>query len=97
MFDNQSALARTDLSAHAQSLGLNVAAFDKCIDDGTGASRIRQDVADSEKAGARGTPIFYLGLTEPDTGTIRAVRVIRGAHPYALFKETIDSLLASAR
>ena len=97
LFANQGALARKDLSAHAQALGLEVEAFDKCVDGGTGAARIRKDMAESEKVGARGTPIFFLGLTEPNSSQVKAVRVIRGAHPYAAFKEAIDSLLASAK
>ena len=97
LFENQSSLSRADLSTHAQALGLDVTAFDKCLDEGSGAAKIRRDIADSEKAGARGTPIFYVGLTEPNGETIHAVRVIRGAHPYATFKEAIEGLLAAAK
>jgi protein-disulfide isomerase len=97
LFANQNLLDRKNLSAHAQALGLDVEAFDKCVDSNKGAARIRRDVADSEKAGARGTPIFFVGLTEPNSAQIKAVRVIRGAHPYAVFKDAIDSLLASAK
>jgi protein-disulfide isomerase len=97
LFTNQNALARKDLSAYAQALGLNVGSFDKCVDDGSAAESIRKDMADSDKAGARGTPTFYVGLTEPNSSEVKAVRVIRGAQPYAAFKEAIDSLLASAK
>jgi len=97
LFANQGALGRKDLSGYAQALGLDVAAFDKCVESGKGAERIRKDVADSDKAGARGTPTFFLGLTEPNSSEVKAVRVIRGAHPYATFKEALDSLLASAK
>jgi protein-disulfide isomerase len=96
LFTNQSQLARPDLSAHAQSLGLNVKLFDECLDSGKAAPNIRKDVADSAQAGAKGTPIFFLGLTQPGSSEFKAVRVIRGAHPYATFKEAIDGLLASA-
>jgi len=97
LFANQGALGRKDLSGYAQALGLDVAAFDKCVESGKGAERIRKDVADSDKAGARGTPTFFLGLTGPNSSEVKAVRVIRGAHPYATFKEALDSLLASAK
>jgi protein-disulfide isomerase len=97
LFANQRALGRPDLSGHAQAIGLEAAAFDRCLDSGKGAARIRKDIADSEKAGARGTPIFYIGLTDPKSQSIRAVAIIRGARPYAVFKEAIDNLLASAR
>ena len=97
LFANQRELAPKDLSKHAEALGLDVAAFDKCLESGKHAGRIRKDMAESEKVGARGTPIFFLGLTEPNSSQVKAVRVIRGAHPYAAFKEAIDSLLASAK
>ena len=97
LFANQSALERRDLSAHAKAIGLDVVSFDACLDSGAGAARIRQDIADSGKAGARGTPIFYIGLTDPGSGQVRAVRLIRGAHSYATFKETIDGLLSPGK
>jgi protein-disulfide isomerase len=97
LFANQRALGRKDLSGHAQALGLDTAAFDTCVDSGKGAGRIRKDIADSEVAGARGTPIFYIGLTDPQSSSIKAVAVIRGARPYAVFKEAIDALLTSPK
>ena len=36
-----------------------------------------------------------LGLTEPGKGTVKILKIVRGAQPYARFKEAIDSLLAS--
>ena len=80
----------------ARSLSVHAMGIHACVDSGKGAPNIRKDVADSEKFGARGTPIFFLGLTEPGSSQIKAVRVIRGAFPYATFQEAIDSLLASA-
>jgi len=97
LFANQGALARKDLSASAQALGLDLGTFDKCVDSGSVAEIVRKDLADSDKAGARGTPTFYVGLTEPNSSEVKAVRVIRGAQPYAAFKEAIDSVLASAK
>jgi protein-disulfide isomerase len=97
LFANQSTLGRKDLSAHAQALGLDNSAFDSCLDSGKGAAKIRKDVADSERLGARGTPIFFLGVTDPGSSQLKAVRLIRGAHAYATFKEAIESLLAAAK
>jgi protein-disulfide isomerase len=97
LFSHQEALGRKDLSGHAEALGLDVGAFDKCLDSDKPAERIRKDVADSEKAAARGTPIFYLGVTEPNSSSIKAVAVIRGARPYAVFKQAIDGLLAAGK
>ena len=97
LFNNQSALGRRDLSAYAQTLGLDLRAFDQCVDSEAGAAQIRKDVADSRQAGARGTPIFYVGVTNPNSNELRVTRIIRGAHSYATFKETIDGLLSSVK
>ena len=94
LFRNQSALDRKDLSGYAKAVGLDVTAFDKCVDSGTNAARIRKDIADSRAADARGTPIFYVGVTDPKSNQVHVTRIIRGAHSYATFKETIDGLLS---
>ena len=96
LFANQNALARKDLSESAKALGLDVAAFDQCVDSGKQTARVRNDLVDATRAGARGTPTFYLGLTEPNSLELKAQRILRGAQPYAVFKEAIDGLLAAA-
>ena len=96
-FANQSKLSRADLTAHAQAIGLDVAAFDKCVDGDKYTARVRKDVVEVQQAGGTGTPTFYLGLTDPAGKVVKSVRVLRGAQPYAAFKEAIDSLLSSAR
>jgi len=97
LFANQAKLNRPDLTAHAQTLGLNVAAFDECVDSGKYAARVRKDVAETQRLGASGTPTFFLGLTEPGGTQLKAVRVLRGAQPYTAFQEAIDSLLSSPK
>lgn len=97
LFANQNALRFGDLFRHSRALGLNLANFQKCLASGKQAAEIRRDIADAERAGVRGTPIFFLGRTQPSDSTIKALRVIRGAQPYASFKESIDSLLAIQR
>jgi protein-disulfide isomerase len=90
-------LAPADLTAHAEALGLDVADFSECLDGGKYAERVQKDLADGAKAGVRGTPSFFLGLTDPEDATkIKAVKVLRGAQPYAVFKQAIDELVAEA-
>ncbi len=96
-FADQRKLAPEDLKAHAEGLGLDVAGFSECLDGGKYAQRIQQDLADGIKAGVRGTPTFFLGLTDPTDATkIRVTKTIRGTQPYALFKQAIDELVAEA-
>jgi protein-disulfide isomerase len=41
-----------------------------------------------------GTPAFFLGVA--DGSTLKVMRMIRGAQPFASFKEAIESALAQA-
>ena len=93
-FANQTKLSRAELTAHAQAVGLDTAAFDQCVDSGRYAARVRSDLAEAQRAGASGTPTFFLGLTDQNSGQFKSVRVLRGAQPFESFKEAIDSLLA---
>ncbi len=52
--------------------------------------------ADGRRAGVTGTPTFFLGVADPDGGTVRALRVLKGALPYPSFRDAIESLLALA-
>ena len=98
LFANQQSLGPSALAAHAQSLALDLSAFQTCLDSGRHASKIRGDLAEGQKAGVQGTPTFFLALTEPhDDSKVTAIRVIRGAQPYEAFRQAIESLLLSPR
>jgi protein-disulfide isomerase len=96
LFANPRALGPADLVQHAQALGLDSQAFTRCLETGKYATRVRQAQAEGERAGVRGTPVFFLGLTEPSGEKITAVTTIGGAHPFARFEEAIEKLLAPA-
>jgi protein-disulfide isomerase len=96
-FANPRKLALKDLKAHAEGFGLDMKDFSECLDDGKYAQRVQKDLADGAKAGVRGTPTFFLGLTDPtDPTKIRATKTLRGAQSYAAFKQIIDALIAQA-
>jgi len=76
---------------------LTAQAFGECLDSGKYAAEIRKDLEDGQKAGVRGTPTFFLGLTDAKTGQVRVVKMIVGAQPYARFKEAIEALLAAPK
>lgn len=44
--------------------------------------------------GVEGTPSFFLAVSDPATGTLRSIRFVIGAQPFASFKSQIDALLA---
>jgi len=95
LFANQNALAAKELPGHAEALGIDVAKFRQCIDSAKYAAKVRKDFADAQKAGATGTPTFFLGLTDSKGSEVKAVKRIVGAQSYSAFKDAIDSLLAT--
>lgn len=97
LFANQKAMNPTDLLDHAKALGLEMPKFQQCLDSGKHAAKIRKDLADGQKAGVQGTPSFFLALPEPNDGMVKAVRMIRGAQPYAAFREAIENLLTAQK
>ena len=96
LFSNQSALAVDNLKEYAKALSLDTEKFTTCLDSGKEAAGIRTDIAEGQKVGARGTPGFFLGLTQPNEPTFKAVKFINGAQPYAEFKGAIEGLLSTA-
>ena len=78
----------------AAPLGLDEAAFEACMKEPEHEAAVRRDMAEGSAAGVSGTPGFFLGTNVKD-GTLSATRMIRGAQPYAAFKQAIDKLLAN--
>ncbi len=93
LFANQGAMGPNDLVSHARTLGLNLPVFQQCVESGKYSSGIRKAFAEGQTAGVTGTPTFFLGFTDSDGLKVKAVRMIRGAQPFSVFKEVIDSLL----
>lgn len=78
----------------AKGMGLDLAAFDACLDGGKYGARVKLDIAAGNALGVTGTPAFFIGRTSTD-GTIEAVP-IRGAQAVANFRKVIDVLLEAA-
>ena len=96
LFTNQRELTRPDLSKHAQALGLNIAAFDQCLDIGKSTARIRKDLEEAQDLNVGGTPTFFVGLTDPSKPEVKGMR-IEGALPYPVFKDAIERLLPPSK
>jgi protein-disulfide isomerase len=94
MFSNQRALAHAGLLQSAQAIGLDVAAFEKCLASDAPAKKVRQDLADAAALGANATPAFFVGVQEKD-GRIRVLQRVVGAKTFPAFKAMIDSMLES--
>lgn len=93
LFENQTAFTVHNLTQSAEAIGLNKEKFQQCLNNNEYETEIQSDFADGLKAGVNQTPIFFLGLTEPNSPKVKVLTVISGAKPYAVFKAAIDSAL----
>lgn len=95
LFTNQKNLQAEQLPKYAQRAGLaDLAAFERCLASGKYAQWTKASLAEGTRVGVRGTPSFLLGLTEAN-GSVKAVKFIQGAQPYAVFQKVIDELLVA--
>jgi len=94
LFENQKALNPEDLVKYAETLGLDMPKFKECLDSGKHTEEINKDMAEGQKAGVSGTPSSLVGWVQDDGKTVKALKIVKGAQPYAAFKDAIDSLLA---
>jgi protein-disulfide isomerase len=85
LFTHQQALERPQLSEHAKAVGLDVEAFDKCLDGHVTKAAVAADQAMAEKVTATGTPAFFING-----------RKISGAQPLDAFRRLIDEELKKA-
>jgi protein-disulfide isomerase len=80
--------------AHAEAIGLDVAKFETCLNAGKQAEEIRKDMAEAQKAGVTGTPLFFLAYTDPNSSKVKTVVRLSGAQPFSAIKAQIEKLLA---
>jgi protein-disulfide isomerase len=95
LFQNQSALAPEQLAAHAKTVGVDDAQFQRCLDSGKFAADINKDIADAGAAGITGTPTFLVGVIQPGDGRVKVVSKLVGAKPYVEFKAALDAALGT--
>lgn len=60
LFKNQRALEDADLKGYAEDLALDSARFAQELDDGVYAKRVQADLRGGFRAGANGTPTFFI-------------------------------------
>ena len=82
------------LKALASDVGVDRGRFDTCLDSGRMQAPVRASIDTASGLGADGTPQMYLGIADAN-GTVRIVRSVRGAVPFAQLKPLLDGLLAS--
>ncbi len=85
------------MDSHALAVGLDLAIFQGCLKSGITAKEIRDDLAEEQKAGVRGTPTFFIGRTDPSSSSVKVLKMVRGAKAYANFQQVLDSVLATQK
>jgi protein-disulfide isomerase len=93
LFANQRRFAPADLAQHAADIGLDMTKFQPCLDTGRTAELVRADLTRAQQLGFSGTPTFLIGTVEPNGTTVKGLKVITGAQPFAVFKQTLDEML----
>jgi protein-disulfide isomerase len=93
LFARQPDLADSVWPALARRLGLDGAAFEACLRSVDARRLVERDVAEARRVGLSGTPAFVIGRAGGTT--VKGV-LIRGAYPFALFQQVIDSALTAA-
>jgi len=93
LFKNQKDLTPESLVKYAEKIGVDMPKFKECLDSGKYTDEIKKDMAEGQKAGVTGTPSSLLGWVQPDGKSVKAVKIVKGAQPYSVIKEAIDSLL----
>jgi protein-disulfide isomerase len=60
LFENGRQLGRDALVGYAERLGLDVRAFDQCLDDPATRARVAADVEAASRAGVNSTPTLFI-------------------------------------
>lgn len=81
------------LQAIAESIGLDMNAFNSCYSSNKHLDLVNQDLNDARAAGIQGTPYFLISYTV--NGQAQTVP-IDGAQPFSVFQQEIDKALAAA-
>ncbi len=84
LFTGTLGLGRQAYDAYAQQLGLDMTAFDKCLDDQKYSDLVQADLALGKKIGVNSTPTFF----------INGIALV-GAMPYDTFAQIIDYELST--
>jgi len=86
LFENQQALAITDLKKYAEDISLETEKFNGCLDSGKYTKEVNADLSAATSAGGQGTPYFVV------IGKNGKTQVVSGAQPYANFQSAIATV-----
>jgi len=73
------------LKSHARALNLNAAAFDKCLDNGEAADRVKETATEAQTLQLQGTPTFFING-----------RFVSGNISYETLRDVIEEELSAS-
>lgn len=85
------------LEATAMKAGLDVTKFRECIASGRTTDGIRKTAEIATSFGAQGTPAFFVGIVDKASNTVKVIRALSGALPFAQFAQAIEAVMAQAQ
>jgi len=91
--ENQGSFSDKRLTAIAESVGLDMTAYQDCYDKGKYKDQVQQDFDDATAAGISGTPFFV--MTYKVNGETKTEK-IEGAQPITEFQQKIEAALLIA-
>jgi protein-disulfide isomerase len=86
LFANAPKASPEQLKAYAEEVGLDVPAFERCVNSGTHQAAVQREVEEGSRVGVTGTPAFFING-----------RLVSGAQPLERFVRVIEDELARAQ
>ena len=83
-----------DWGKQAEAIGLDASQFLNCLKSDLPGEGVRKDLEEGRKVGVRGTPTFFLGITDKNPQDIKVLKVLRGAQSYSQMKRSLDQFLS---
>lgn len=96
LFLKSPAFASSTLVEYAGTAGLKLEQFQACLTSGKFVTQIRRDLSEAQRVGVTGTPTFFVGKTPAAGQSMQTATVLKGAQPYAAFKQAINQALETA-
>jgi len=91
LFSLPKALDDEGITRHAKKIGVNLGAFETCM-NGDGLGDVERDAGLAKTLGIAGTPTFFVGK-KTDDSHVRIDTVISGSQPIGEFRAAIDRSL----
>ncbi|MEE9179559.1 MAG: DsbA family protein, partial [Vicinamibacteria bacterium] len=88
LFENQKRLGPELYQELAKEMGLDVAAFEACLEEPAEDKKVDQELAYGQSLTIRGTPHYFVGRIED--GQLVDVKRVNGAQPFEAFSRVIE-------